>query len=212
MFGMADGLDELLFEVPSGVSAGSAPVVLTINGTTAPTVSIALALTKQPSIGAISDSASGLRVSQSGSWISIYGSFLSERIRTWQRADFSDNMLPTTIEGVRVMVNGRNAAISYVSPGQVNVQLPGDVGTGITPVSVNNTFGSVSGSIDVQSYATGFFAFQGGTYVAAVHSDGVYVAHRYFGPTVPRVRPGLARSSKCMGLDLDRQARQQSPE
>jgi uncharacterized protein (TIGR03437 family) len=177
----ADGIDEILFRVPYDISAGNLPVVITMNGQVAPSVSLPVALTRLPTITSIVNSASGGVGAESGSWVSIYGNFLSASTRQWQSSDFAGNLLPTTLDGVRVMVNGKNAAISYISPGQLNILLPTDTVTGAVQVGVTNTYGTASGTVTIQSYAPGFFTFQGG-YAAALHLDGGYVAPTgYFG-------------------------------
>jgi uncharacterized protein (TIGR03437 family) len=71
----------------------------------------------------------------------------------------------------------------YISPGQLNVQAPGDSATGPVPVVVTNSYGSATATTTLQQYAPGFFAIQ--KYAAAVHTDGAYVAPvGYFGSGV----------------------------
>src|ERR1035438_275391 len=79
-----------------------------------------------PQITAILNSASGASALESGSWVSIYGTGLSATTRPWQASDFSGNNLPTALDNVSVPINGKKAAIFYVSPGQLNVQAPSD--------------------------------------------------------------------------------------
>ena len=59
-------------------------------------------------------------------------------------------------------------------------------------VQLTNSSGAASGTATLQAYAPGFFTFSG-KYVAAVHTDGVYVAPpALFGPdeTSRPARPG----------------------
>ncbi len=129
-----------------------------------------------PTITGVSNSASGAPAIESGSWVSIYGTGLAATTRPWQASDFSGNNLPTTLDGVSVLIDGKKAAISYVSPGQLNVQAPTDTATGAVPVQVTNSFGTATGTATLQNYSPAFFTFQT-RYAAAVHnSDGVYVA------------------------------------
>lgn len=116
---------------------------------------------------------------------------MSATTRAWQSADFSGNTLPTKLDGVNVTINGKSAAVYYVSPGKLNVQAPSDSATGQVPVEVTNTYGSATATATLKQYSPGFFALQG-KYAAAVHTDGVYVAPAgYFGnaaasrPAVP---------------------------
>ena len=129
-----------------------------------------------PVITGISNSASGAPAIESGSWVSIYGSGLSATTRSWQASDFSGNSLPTTLDNVSVQIDGKKAAIAYVSPGQLNVQAPTDTATGPVQVQVNNSAGTATGTATLQDYSPAFFTFQG-KYAAALHNtDGVYVA------------------------------------
>ena len=129
-----------------------------------------------PVITGISNGASGAPAIESGSWVSIYGSGLAATTRNWQASDFSGNNLPTTLDGVSVQIDGKKAAISYVSPGQLNVQAPTDTATGPVQVAVTNSSGTATGTATLQNYAPAFFIFQA-KYAAAVHnSDGAYVA------------------------------------
>jgi uncharacterized protein (TIGR03437 family) len=129
-----------------------------------------------PTITGISNNASGAPAIESGSWVSIYGTGLAATTRPWQASDFSGNNLPTTLDGVSVLIDGKKAAISYVSPGQLNVQAPTDTASGPVQVQVNNSYGTATGTATLQNYSPAFFTFQA-RYAAAVHnSDGVYVA------------------------------------
>jgi len=128
-----------------------------------------------PAITGVSNNASGQAGIASGSWVSIYGTNLSATTRPWQNSDFSGNNLPTILDGVGVKINGKSAAVYYVSPGQLNVQAPTDTSLGSVQVQVTNSSGSATGTATLQTFAPGLFTFQG-KYVAAVHTDGAYVA------------------------------------
>jgi uncharacterized protein (TIGR03437 family) len=66
-----------------------------------------------------------------GSYLEIYGSNLGpEEGRAWSGADFRGITAPTSLEGVQVTINGTPGFVSYVSAGQVNVQLPANIPTG----------------------------------------------------------------------------------
>ena len=135
-------------------------------------------------ITGVSNGASFAPGIESGSWVSIFGTNLSATSRAWQTGDFSGNTLPTKLDGVSVTINGKSAAVWYISPGQLNVQAPGDSATGPVPVVVTNTYGTATGTATLAPYAPGFFAIQG-KYPAAVHTDSVLVAPvGYFGNSV----------------------------
>jgi uncharacterized protein (TIGR03437 family) len=96
-------------------------------------------------ITGISNNASGAPGIESGSWVSIYGTGLSATARAWQTSDFSGNNLPTTLDNVSVQIDGKKAAIAYISPGQLNVQASTDTVTGPVQVQVTNSSGTASG-------------------------------------------------------------------
>ena len=156
-----------------------------------------------PVITGVSNNASGAPAIESGSWVSIYGTGLSATTRSWQASDFSGNNLPTTLDNVSVQINGKKAAISYVSPGMLNVQAPTDTTVGPVPVAVSNSSGTATGTATLQSYSPAFFTFQA-KYASALHnSDGVYVAPAgYFGSAVTSLpaQPGEALQIYATGL------------
>jgi uncharacterized protein (TIGR03437 family) len=71
----------------------------------------------------------------SGSWVSIFGSNFTSARRDWEGL-IQNGVFPTEIEGVRVNINNKPAAIYFVSPGQINVQVPDDTATGTVNVEV----------------------------------------------------------------------------
>lgn len=114
-----------------------------------------------------------------GSWIEIYGSNLAADTRQWASSDFNGNQAPTSLDQTSVTIGGQSAFIDYISPGQVNAQVPSSVGTGSQPVVVTTTGGSSSPfSIMVNQVQPGLlapnsFAIGGKQYVAALFDDGV---------------------------------------
>ena len=134
---------------------------------------------------------------ETGSWVTITGQDLASSTRTWQASDFAGlgNGLPMSLDGVGVTIDGKAAAIYYISPTQLNVQAPQDTALGSVPVVVTNSSGkSASVNVTLQQYAPGFFLLtQPGTpsptaplYVAAVHyTDGALaVPANYYGSSV----------------------------
>jgi uncharacterized protein (TIGR03437 family) len=77
-----------------------------------------------------------------GTWIQIFGNDLSAVTRSWAGADFTGSTAPTSLDGVRVNVNGKPAYVSYISPTQVNAQAPTDDAVGPVEVEVVNPAGS----------------------------------------------------------------------
>ncbi len=140
-----------------------------------------------PSISAVENAATSLAGFAAGSWIAIKGLNLSQTARIWSAADFAGSKLPKSLDGVSVKVNGRDAAVYYISRGQVNALAPTDSTIGLVDVTVSNALGtSAAFRADLRAYSPGVFTFEpdGGKYAAAVHPDGVYVG-----------RPGLFGSA-----------------
>ena len=122
---------------------------------------------------------------EGGSWVSIIGTGLASNTRIWLASDFVGlgNGLPLSLDGVSVTINGKSAAVYYISQTQLNVQAPTDSALGTVSVAVKNSSGPASGPATLQTYAPAFFPFTqaGGVssttpvYAAAVHLDGNYV-------------------------------------
>ena len=120
-----------------------------------------------------------------GAWIEIYGSNLASTTTDWS-ALFQGNNAPTNVGGTTVTIGGIFAYIDYVSPGQVNAQVPPNLVTGTQQLVVSTSAGqSANYSINVQPTSAGLLApstltFGGKQYVAAFHQDGTLVT-----PTSP---------------------------
>jgi uncharacterized protein (TIGR03437 family) len=137
----------------------------------------------QPSIGsAISlGDFGGFFSAAPGSWVEIYGSNLASTTRPWTTADFSGNSAPTSLDGVQATIGDQPVFIEYVSPGQVNAQLPSSIGTGSLQLTVTSA-GVASAPVNVTVNATQpgllappSFNIGGNQYVVAQLPDGTYV-------------------------------------
>ena len=124
-----------------------------------------------------------------GAWIEIYGANFAPTAASWSGADFSGNNAPTSLDGIQVSIGKQvarqNAFVEYVSPGQVNVQLPSGFATGtqgIELTSGNLTPGSLTSDpffVDAQNTSAGLLAppsfnIGGNQYVVAILPDGSY--------------------------------------
>jgi uncharacterized protein (TIGR03437 family) len=58
--------------------------------------------------------------------------------RAWATGDFNGNNAPTALDGTSVTIGGQPAYVEYISPGQVNVQVPSTAPTGTQPVVVTS--------------------------------------------------------------------------
>jgi uncharacterized protein (TIGR03437 family) len=134
-----------------------------------------------------------------GSWIEIYGQNLAGGAREWATSDFTNNVAPQQLGGVSVTIAGKPAFIRYVSPGQINAQVPDDIGTGPVPVVVTNCAGS-SAAATVNATATlpgilapASFKVDGKQYAAVQLADGSFAGDpsEISGASRP-VKPGEA--------------------
>ena len=94
-----------------------------------------------------------------GSWIQIYGANLASATRPWTGSDFSGNQAPEDLSGTTVAIAGQSAFVSYISPTQVNAQIPSSVSAGTSSVTVTTAAGtSAPYTVDVNSTEPGLFA------------------------------------------------------
>jgi uncharacterized protein (TIGR03437 family) len=132
-----------------------------------------------------------------GSWIEIYGTNLAADTNGWA-SFFSGVNAPTTIDRTSVSIGGQLAFIDYISPGQVNVQVPSNVLTGTQPIVVTTAAGSSAAyNITVNATQPGMlapasFAVGGKQYVVAQFPDGTYVLppNTIAGLTSRQAKPG----------------------
>jgi uncharacterized protein (TIGR03437 family) len=149
----------------------------------------------------------------SGAWTTIFGTNLAKSTRDWTGSIGPDGAFPTALDGVSVTIAGKLAFVSYISPGQLNVQVP-DLGgkTGPVAVVVKTADGESAPSTTIAAKELpGLFSYRlnGKLYPAAVRLDfavigpagapGVVPAKpgetvlffgTGFGPTNPSVAPG----------------------
>ena len=134
------------------------------------------------SLGVISAGAyGGFNAIAPATWIEIYGFNLATNLlpREWGGNDFNGNSAPTTLGGTTVTIAGQKAFVRYVSPTQVNAQVPSNVDPGQQPVVVTTEGGSSAPySVQVNPIQPGLLAppvFQvgGRQYVVALYPDGV---------------------------------------
>jgi uncharacterized protein (TIGR03437 family) len=127
----------------------------------------------------------GFQSAAPGSFIEIYGSNLAGNTRAWDTSDFAEGNAPTALDGVSVTVNGEPAYVAYISPTQVNVQVPANVPTGgsVPVVVTSKGLASASVMLAIKPFAGGLLApptFKVGDkqYAVAVHSsDGSFVSN-----------------------------------
>ena len=164
---------------PVNLAAGTYTSAVTVaaNGAAGSPVSIAITLTVQgsapaPSITAVANAASFQPAMASATWVSIFGANLSTATYTWQGSDFVNGLLPTSLEGVSVTINGMPAFVEFISPAQINVLAPDDAATGSIQVQVTTAKqASNSFSVPKSQLSPAFFTIGNGAYLAALHAD-----------------------------------------
>lgn len=116
-------------------------------------------------------------------WIEIYGLNLATNTlgQVWAGSNFHGNDAPTALANTTVTVGGQSAFVDYVSPGQVNVQVPSNVATGSQPIVVTTLGGSSTPfSINVNATEPGLLAppafdINGTQYAVALLPGTIYV-------------------------------------
>jgi uncharacterized protein (TIGR03437 family) len=135
-----------------------------------------------PSIDGVVNAASFQAGVVAGAWNSIVGANLSSTSRSWADRDFQGATLPVALDGISVNIGERDMAVYYISPGQINTLIFGDVPAGPNYVTVTTALGaSVPLPVTVLAIFPAVFTIDpNNKYAAAVHLDGTLVG-----------RPGL---------------------
>ena len=112
-----------------------------------------------------------------GSWTTITGANLADTSRTWADGDFTNGspVLPTTLSGVSVKINGLNAPVYYISPTQINVQAPGGISGSVPVVVTRNGASSTAVNANAVANAPGLFTYSlgGKTFPSALYNGTV---------------------------------------
>jgi uncharacterized protein (TIGR03437 family) len=157
-----------------------------------------------PAITLVANAEGETPVIAPNTWVEIKGSNLAPTgdTRIWGAADFVNNQLPTSLDGVSVKVNGQSAYVYYISPTQINILTPPIAMQGSVPVQV--TIGGVTSAtftVQAQAVSPSLFVFGGGPYVAAEHANFSFIGPTtlYTGLTTP-AKPGETISIYANGF------------
>ena len=129
----------------------------------------------------------------SGSWFTIFGWNLATTTRIWEGRDFVGNTLPTKLDGVEVKINGRSAAVYFISPTQINAQVPGGLQPGTATLQViRDGIASQPEPVEIRERSPESFRyFVGGkSFAAALHVDGAIVGDPDAVPGTRAAQPG----------------------
>lgn len=141
------------------------------------------ATTGIPVITSIANATSGATTLEAGSWVTIMGSNFASAPTTWD-SSIIGNVLPTTLGGVTVAIDGRPSPISFVNQTQINALVPATTTLGNVSVVVSNQTGSSAPATAVLAISSpGLFTFpqNQGRYAAATVIDSA-TSYEYLAP------------------------------
>jgi uncharacterized protein (TIGR03437 family) len=148
----------------AGLSRGAYRGVVTVQSSDAIPQAINIPVTfvvgnsQSTSITAIANGASYAQAFAPGTLMTVFGTQLSSITRSAGVLP-----LPLDISGVSATVNGVSAPLYYISPGQINVQVPYETGTGLAILGVNNNGQVASFPFTVAPSAPGLFTAPDGS-------------------------------------------------
>ncbi|MES1257076.1 MAG: Ig-like domain repeat protein, partial [Acidobacteriota bacterium] len=108
------------------------------------------------SITGVGNAASGAQAFAPGQLLAVYGTNLAPAV-----GSAALQPLPLTLAGVSATVNGISAPLWFVSPGQINLQIPYEVSAGPAVLGVSNNGRTAAFMFRISPAAPGIFAFQG---------------------------------------------------
>ena len=111
-------------------------------------------------VGGASNAASGQQTYAPGMIVSVYGTGLASFVQSAAAIP-----LPDFMAGFSALINGSPAPLYYVSPGQVNIQIPYETPTGQVTLQVLNPYQDTQFSLNIAQAAPGIFQTNG--YISA---------------------------------------------
>lgn len=145
-----------------------------------------------PTISSVVNGASFQPGIAAGSWVTIKGTNLASATRTWRDDEIVNGQLPISLDGTGVKINGKDAAVYFISPTQLNVQAPTDTALGDVPVVVTTSAGAgAPATAQLQAVAPAFFLWQE-KYAVATRPDFSWIGKPdlFPGVTTTPARPG----------------------
>ncbi len=188
---VTDSLGIARAEVTLGATTGALVISAAVDGL--PSVGIRATATaavvvnpNRPALSATSGVATagafgGEALISPGTWIELYGTNLSATTRSWGGDDFRGAQAPTELDGVKVTIGGRPAYVAFISPTQINAQVPDGVAAGPVAVTVTNANGTSEAATVTAAAASPallappVFNIGGVQYAVALHQDGAFV-------------------------------------
>jgi uncharacterized protein (TIGR03437 family) len=122
-----------------------------------------------PAVSSVGNAMSFTPQSSPGMIMAVYG---AELAGTTQAA--TNLPLGSSLAGVRATVNGYPAPLFYVSPSQLNIQVPYEVGSGPAVLGIDNN-GQIGGfQFQISPAAPGIFTSDGSIYPTATAKQGAF--------------------------------------
>jgi len=146
----------------------------------------------QLQIGGVSNAATGQQAYAPGMILSIYGAALGTFAQSTATIP-----LPQYLAGFEATINGVTAPLYYVSPNQVNVQIPYATKPGRAALVVGNPYASLTYTFQVSAAAPGIFTFENGSinpFSSAAHGQTVTLFITGEGQVTPSLATGATPS------------------
>ncbi len=197
------------FQLPQGAGA----IIATYSdGLSSVTASVTASVTSSgssangaPTIAALANGASYQQAFATGGILTVFGSQLAPSAQSAGSVP-----LPISTAGVAALINGVAAPLYYVSPGQLNIQVPYETPAGGAAVlSINNNGQLASQSFLVAAAAPGIFTDQNGLVVptgSAARGEEIAIYLTGAGAVSPEVSTGAAPSLSAAIADLPKPA------
>ncbi len=159
-----------------------------------------------PSVNLVANAFGEAATLAPNTWVEVKGSSLAGTQRVWGGDDFKNGQMPTSIDGVSVMVNGKPAFIYFVSEKQINILTPPDALPGSVEVKLAYNGKTSSLTVAGQALSPSFFVFDG-VHATATHVNGTLIGPTtlYPGASTPAV-PGETIILYANGLGATSQA------
>ena len=154
----------------------------------------------QLQIAGISNAATGQQAYAPGMILSVYGAALG----TFAQAA-ATIPLPQYLAGFEATINGVAAPLYYVSPNQVNVQIPYETNPGRATLVVGNPYANVTYNFQVSAAAPGIFTFQDSginPFRNAAHGETVTLFVTGDGQVTPSLATGATPSPRTQVANL----------
>jgi uncharacterized protein (TIGR03437 family) len=155
-------------------------------------ITFTVGLSTTTAITGVSNGASFQQSFAPGMILSVFGTRLANSIKQAPSVP-----LPTVMDGVTVTVNGTRAPLYYISPIQLNVQLPYETAAGTAVLGVNNNGQVTSTTFSVKPTGPGIFTAGNGALVpipSARRGESILLYVTGEGDTSPMIGTGAPPS------------------